>query len=507
MSSLKIVKDLIFNLNGENITYCHFKSNEHLEAALNGNTDLDILFEIQQKDRCEEILLKNGFIRMAGVKARKYPGIEDYIGIDPESGRIVHVHGHFKLMGGESGVKPYHIRLERWLLYNREKSTENIYVASPSTELILLLLRACLKQTWWSRALSLVGLSSLSEDDIREIGWLVGQTSLYDVKNSVPDVLENNIKSFPKLFDGTFSSYDLWGLYKVWRSTLSVWRVKNNFQILKTRLNYFFVRVNSKFSLVKRPVRRVFESSPGLIVAILGCDGSGKSTQVKLVTKELRRKIDTKPYYMGSGDGKAKWYRLPLKFLIKVRAIYIKKHSVNKSSHKNIMRGKNKKTHDKWSFHLVWKFLWAIILASERKDKLREISNLRKDGAIIVCDRYPQVHVHNMNDGPLLFSYINSKNSLLRYISNWEYKIYQLSESISPDVVIKLWAPIDILKNRRKEMGYEKLDDKQNALLDITFSKDVRVVKIKSVDGERYVFCTIMNEIARNMLKKSPVTS
>ena len=65
------------------------------------------------------------------------------------------------------------------------------------------------------------------------------------------------------------------------------------------------------------PARR---TSPrgGLIVAILGCDGSGKSSVVEEVVGSLGRKVDILPIYFGSGDGRSSVVRLPLKLAHKL---------------------------------------------------------------------------------------------------------------------------------------------------------------------------------------------
>ncbi|GAA5421541.1 hypothetical protein [Tetragenococcus halophilus] len=46
---LAILKDLFNELNAQNIRYIHWKSNEHLQAAINGDTDLDIMVHVEDK--------------------------------------------------------------------------------------------------------------------------------------------------------------------------------------------------------------------------------------------------------------------------------------------------------------------------------------------------------------------------------------------------------------------------------------------------------------------------
>ncbi len=43
-----------------NVQYCHWKSNEHLYEALCGDTDLDILFDLNQKLELQKVFSECG---------------------------------------------------------------------------------------------------------------------------------------------------------------------------------------------------------------------------------------------------------------------------------------------------------------------------------------------------------------------------------------------------------------------------------------------------------------
>jgi len=55
---------LFHSLNNIGINYCHWKSNAHLHDALNGNTDLDILVELNDKYKFEGILKEYNTIQV-----------------------------------------------------------------------------------------------------------------------------------------------------------------------------------------------------------------------------------------------------------------------------------------------------------------------------------------------------------------------------------------------------------------------------------------------------------
>ena len=60
---LEIVSRFVDLLDLLAIKYCHWKSNEHLIPAIKGDTDLDILFDNNQKKTVEKALYNAKFIR------------------------------------------------------------------------------------------------------------------------------------------------------------------------------------------------------------------------------------------------------------------------------------------------------------------------------------------------------------------------------------------------------------------------------------------------------------
>ena len=63
---LRKIDQLFQSLNQSNIQYCHWKSIDHLDATLQGNTDLDMLFDRNKSAFLESLLLKLDFVRGHG---------------------------------------------------------------------------------------------------------------------------------------------------------------------------------------------------------------------------------------------------------------------------------------------------------------------------------------------------------------------------------------------------------------------------------------------------------
>ena len=102
---LKKCKIFFERIEKSKIKYCHWKSNEHLEEGLIGITDLDVLIEKEKYNEISSILMKLGFKRGKSIFYLSYPSIEDYIGFDEETGKMIHLHLHYELMIGKKFIK------------------------------------------------------------------------------------------------------------------------------------------------------------------------------------------------------------------------------------------------------------------------------------------------------------------------------------------------------------------------------------------------------------------
>ena len=169
---LSSIKRMIDCFEKYNIDYCHWKSNEHLNDALNGDTDLDILFRPNQRDLLENALSEAGLKRFRATPLMQYNAIEDYIGFDKETSKIWHLHLHYRLTIGEKHLKGYTVPWTEHILSRRYIAISelgDIYCSNPADEYFLLLVRMALKLRW--RDLG----KKIGSDDLVEIQWLNGK--------------------------------------------------------------------------------------------------------------------------------------------------------------------------------------------------------------------------------------------------------------------------------------------------------------------------------------------
>lgn len=490
---LGIVKRLVEELERAGVRYCHFKSNEHLLAAVSGDTDLDILFDARQQSEVISVLERAGFTAFDAIPLRRYPGIDDFLGIDPSTGKIVHVHAHFFLLAGESGVKSYHIPWEEQILAARRWDDEcGIYCSSYAHELLLLLLRTAMKLRWRDVLLMPVG-GRIGGDAEREYTWLKKLVSLAELNSAASCLLESDVQgALASLYRDGLRVSSLRQLIHAARSDLESYRRLSRVSALARRIAVFHLKVARKLNVFDAPKFRTARRS-GLIICILGSDGAGKSTQTRHVRKMLGRKLDVLYLYMGSGDGASSLLRKPLILLSRLAKIIRRGGGAKKQTTPGAARFKG------GFVERCYRLLWAVVLGIERRAKLRRAARARSRGMIVVCDRYPQTNLEGYNDGPLLGPLRQSRFSTLRRIARWEWESYDKANDIPPDLVIKLIGDPTILAKRRPEMAPEVIRAKQEGVERLQFPEHSSVAQIAADRSESVVFAGVMNAIGEEI--------
>ncbi len=146
MNRLAIADELFTALDSAGIIYSHWKSNEHLPAAVRGETDLDLLVRADDHPGFVSLMNHLGFVLMVPAEERRIPGVEGYLGFDPETGSLVHLDVNYRLVVGERLLKNHHLPIESWVLADTALQ-DGVRVPQPAREMTLLYARAMLKTT------------------------------------------------------------------------------------------------------------------------------------------------------------------------------------------------------------------------------------------------------------------------------------------------------------------------------------------------------------------------
>ncbi|MES2649748.1 MAG: hypothetical protein V4717_22915 [Bacteroidota bacterium] len=500
---LNLIELFIQELHVNEIRYCHWKSNEHLDASMLGNTDLDILFSKKQKPLLEIIFLNCGFKKLNAIQQKQYEGIEDYIGLDDESGKIIHVHTHYALTIGENYLKSYQLNLEEYLLTTRVYDDKyNIFRANPAMELILLYFRSALKLRLRDR-IKLIANKNVEYTGgiLDEYHWLKLRCTDSEVEEHLKIMYADYLPVYQFII-GPFNRLTMVKLAVLLKRHYKKQRLFNpvtanikrwyrelylkNIRRLSNRVNYPI------------PVQRI-NSRGGLIVAIIGADGSGKSTVINNLHQTFKKKMDIYKIYFGMGGGRMSWYRYMLRKLKQFTSV-LKRNTVSRSNKSGIAASiveKNFSSKTATSFTgNFFKCLEALMVAIEKKANLQKMQVAKKKGMLVLCDRFPQNSVVGYNDGPALTDYKNSGNIIWRSIAKLEAKMYDSFAASSPDILFKLVADARVIEARKPgQTSIEILKKKIEGIKNLQFNASCKVITINAEEPLEEVLKTIKKNI------------
>ena len=300
---LEAVSTLIFALKQNNIRYCHWKSNSRLDWGLTGRTDLDLLVDQKHEKLFKNISADLKIKKMIAPTNMQYPSLEHYLGFDPNTGNLFHLHIHFQLVVGEQYVKNYRIPIENKILdLTQVKSWVNIPI--PELEIVILSIRALLKyrNRYVLKDILLIRSAGFPEHILHELIWLFEQTSIKNIGEIISEISifsdENLILEFLNIVkQGPRSGWKIWKLRTILRRELRAFQRQNRFA---ASLKYFF-SLFQKIGLFNLRNNQLLKfPNGGKLIAIVGIDGSGKSTLCGKLTKWLEWKVTAPLYYMGS---------------------------------------------------------------------------------------------------------------------------------------------------------------------------------------------------------------
>lgn len=290
-------------LNRAGIRYCHWKSNLRLGRGLSGATDLDLLIDPADTVRFREQLAAFRIRRVLAPPGKRYPSIEDYLGLDAATGALFHLHVHYRLVLGEQFVKNYRLPLEARFL-DSARPRLGVMTPAPELELTVLCLRALLKYRDRDGLKDLLGIRSpgIPAHIGDEIRWLASQTTAGETRAAAVGALGPEVGSvierfLPLAVASSREGKTLLRLRRDVRVALRPFRRHDRGSALARYVRESFRRRNR---LRTGPARRMSLPGGGLSVALLGADGAGKTTVTAALHDRFGRMLETRCYYLGS---------------------------------------------------------------------------------------------------------------------------------------------------------------------------------------------------------------
>ncbi|HEX7336552.1 MAG TPA: hypothetical protein VF252_05020 [Gemmatimonadales bacterium] len=482
---LGVVTELCRCLEDSGVVYCHWKSNEHLGPGTRGETDLDILVDRESAAQLPLLLSKAGYKQMSAPPERSYVGIEDYLALDHTTGKLVHLHLHYRLVLGEKFLKGYRLPWEGRLLARRQLDHElGIYVTPPELELIVLVVRAALKLRRRER-FGFGGAGPLDADFFREFRWLAARVDAGRLASEATELLGSRAaSSLARMLQTPPDRRALTRFRKEVAPVTDAWRTYPAAQAARRRwAREARARTAKLWSRLagKRPVTRFSNPRGGVIIAFLGADGSGKSTVTGAIDQWLSWRAHVVRLYFGFGDGPVSPLRRPLQAL--------KSHYARRRARTGVApapssapAGTERTAQPVWSDvpRVIWRILWSWSVVREKQSRLRQAQAARNHGWVVIGDRYPQAQIMGLGDGPLLSQWERHPWAWLRGAARRELEAYRAMERITPDLVIKLNVTPEVSARRKQDVSLDSLARRVDVVKRVQFPAGVRIEQVNA---------------------------
>ncbi|TXD41661.1 hypothetical protein FRC96_04135 [Lujinxingia vulgaris] len=310
------------------IPHAYFKDPAGLGQALQGGPkDYDLLVAPASRARAEAILRDGGLKQAHSFAVPPVPATSDWLGFDTETGALHHLHLHALLPTGKDALRDYALPWADALLEHRRLHPDHqVWVLSDALNLLILLLRTCVEQKfarhdtspWAPTAQSVARLLELralaSRDEVLTLaGALLGEPFARGMASWLDPSLS-----------GTPAIHELMRLRPLVLNALKPYRRFHPAGAQarrRTRQLKLLAGAAARKTPLPLPPRRRGLRLPhkGLIIAVIGPDGAGKSTLTEALNAWLSQLIDTRQLYLGKGDpvsaawqslARAKWWAL-----------------------------------------------------------------------------------------------------------------------------------------------------------------------------------------------------
>ncbi len=435
---LRLVEDLAADLDAARISWCHWKSNCNLHLAFVGDNDLDLLVAAGDRQVFEARLRALGFRQFSSHTESWTAGIFNFHGLDVDSGVIVHVHAHYALNVGIDLLKNYHLPVEAMYLADTRRCGP-LPVPDPAREYVVFVARMALKRRLlgvflggprrWLTFIAGRGPQGLAGSDARELAWLMEQADdeararakamlLPQVTDAVWKRCEESLRSDAsrreRLAAGGALAACLGG-YAI-RPPLPAALTLVGRRLAMAARNRLGRRVGGKRA-----------RGGGIIVAVVGGDGAGKTTNLKAIRKWLGGDFAVVNLHYGkppAGPARRLWAAC-LRIARPVLGI------------------------DHERYPALAQAIGYHLLARDRLRALQWAARARDQGAIVLCDRYPVPGIAMM-DAPQIATRFGT-GGILGALARGEERAY--ASSPAADVRIVLRLPPEVAALRKPEDG------------------------------------------------------
>lgn len=478
-------KELFDSWNQHSMTYIHWKGNDHLDEGLNGDTDLDVLLAEKDREAGCAILSEIGFVHFQSQFGSRYPNVEDWLGLDEATGRLLHLHLHFALMSGHPGIKEFELPWTKAALDTRiQDSGSKVFIMEPNLELVSLYTRLITKaKSNWVLA-AIRGKFKINKHFSKEIDYIKERVDWDKVSEIASRYYGSRHSVFTDIARSEeMNSKQFLQLYAIVSKSMSGFRRVGAFSLAIKR-SFFYVafllrRVLRNKMGVMLITRKIVNPGRGISVAIIGQDGSGKSTVTTDIEKWLNWKIEACRFYLGSGEHYKSIFKLIINKAQGFRKHEVKAPEAGQLSNTESISPIRKKSLKNYISSVL--FSLNCLSVSKRAYRIIKRSNgYCKKGGVALFDRFPQVQFEGIYDGPKIDDY-RRKTGLdylfVKYLAKRERSYLEKIQSYQPKLVFKLLLSPELSLQRKPFENFEAIKKKAAITSELSFPNS-RVVMV-----------------------------
>lgn len=440
-----LVLRLVDELREAGVRYCHWKSNDMLARCLTGENDLDLLIHRADGQLFAGVLSELGFRHALAPGGREHPGVSHHYALDAETGRFVHIHAHHLLVLGDDTTKNFRLPIE--VPYLESRGFDDVFpTPAPEFELAVYVVRLMVKHATWDAAV--IGKGGIGAAERRELDWLLERADTEGTREVVATYLPG-------------IGVELWErcLASVREGGGQVQRLALGRQVLRALRPHARrpwpadlslrmarrVAWGSQHYLLRKPTKKRLARA-GATVAIVGGDGSGKSTAVTGTAAWLGGPFQVHQTHLGKP-------RPSLVTLAVKGPMYLARSA-------GLLPGTNA-TVDPRTATLedfpgnAWA-VWHLLTARDRLREYRTARRVADRGGVVVSDRWPLQQIRLM-DGPRttwLLAHEEQLGRTTRWLCHKEAEIY--AQIAGPDVlvVLRIDPEVAVLRRFDEEASY-----------------------------------------------------
>lgn len=231
-------------------------------------------------------------------------------------------------------------------------------------------------------------------------------------------------------------------------------------------------------------------TSPSLppLIAIVGCDGSGKTTMTEVLQAWLTEFMPTVICHLGkqSGNMGRTLARLPL---------------LGSKMEKSIYTKVQKAQTDKGPGTATAIGIYAFVM--RRSLRFRRMIRLRQSGNMIIADRFPQIEIPGPMDG---LGLANARSSgVTGWLARRERRKFEAMAAYLPDLIIRLNVTLEVAYARKPDHRSKSLARKISDLSRLTF-QGAPIVELDAGEPLEMVQAKAKEVIAQMLLRQYGIT-